>query len=112
MVVIDLHPLGTLPQADFHGPGAPGGKGTSGRHIQQVDGGAGDGLEPLAIAIQRGNGVEQSLGVFMLWVIENLVSGALLADGAGVHDDDLVTHLGHNAQIVGDHDDGHAQLLL
>ena len=48
----------------------------------------------------------------MLGVVENLIGGALLTDGAGVHDDDLVTQLGHNAQIVGDHDDGHAQFLL
>ena len=48
----------------------------------------------------------------MLGVVEDLVSSALLADGAGVHDDDLVTHLGNNAQVVGDHNDGHAQLSL
>ena len=48
----------------------------------------------------------------MLGIVEDLVSSALLADGAGVHNDDLVTHLGHNAQVMGDHDNCHAQFLL
>ena len=48
----------------------------------------------------------------MAGIVEYLVRRALLADGAGVEHDDFVAHLGHHAQIVGDHDDGHAQLFL
>ena len=48
----------------------------------------------------------------MARVVEDLLGRATLAVAAGVHDHDLVAHLRHDAQVVGDHDDGHAHLLL
>ena len=84
MAVIDLHPLTAFPEADLHGRLAPGCKGTTLGHIQQIDGGAGDGLQPLTIIVHRGNGAHQALGVLMLGVIEDLISSTLLTDGAGI----------------------------
>ena len=48
----------------------------------------------------------------MLRIVEDLIHGAALADAARVHHDDLVAHVGDDAQVVRNHDDGHAQLLL
>ena len=44
--------------------------------------------------------------------LEELVDGRLLGDASGVHDDDLVRDLRDDAEIVRDHDDRHAVLLL
>ena len=48
----------------------------------------------------------------MAGVIEDLVGGALFAYRARVHNDYLVAHLRHNAEVVGYHDYSHAQLVL
>ena len=61
--------------------------------------------------VQLGDGVDQTLGVLVTRLVEDLVGGAVLHDVAGVHDGDLLAHGSHNAQIMGDHDDAHAQLL-
>ena len=44
--------------------------------------------------------------------IENIVCGSVLNDLSGVHNGNLVTHAGYHAQVVGDHDNRHSQLLL
>ena len=112
MHIVDDHPLRPLTDAHLHGRVAAGREGTASRHVQQVDGGTGDGLEPRTGGVGRGDGPQQALGILMLGTVKDLVGGALLADGAGIHDDDLVAQLRHHAQVMGDHDDGHAQLLL
>ena len=48
----------------------------------------------------------------MRGAVENVVGRASLADSSAVHDDDLVSHLSDDAQIVGNDDDGHVELLL
>ena len=48
----------------------------------------------------------------MLRVVEDLARGAALADSAAVHDDDIVAHVGNNAEIVRDKNDCHAELFL
>ena len=45
-------------------------------------------------------------------VVEDLLNGAVFHDLAGVHDGHAVCHVGHNTQVMGDVDDGHAQLFL
>jgi hypothetical protein len=39
-------------------------------------------------------------------------TGPGLGDAAGIHDDDVVAHVGDDAEVVRDEDDGHAELLL
>ena len=112
MELVDVHALGRLADADLHGVLATRGEGASLGEVQEVDGRASDGLELLAHGVERGDGAQQALGVLVLGVVEDLLGGAALAVGAGVHDHDLIAHLGDDAQVVGDHDDGHAQLLL
>ena len=48
----------------------------------------------------------------MAGVVKNIVAGASFHDFTGVHDNDIVRHIGHDAEVVGNHDDGHAQALL
>ena len=43
---------------------------------------------------------------------EDLFAGARLHDLARVHDVDPVGHIGHDAQVVGDEDDGEVTLFL
>lgn len=50
--------------------------------------------------------------VFVPRIVEISSAVPRSQNGARVHDDDLVTHVGDSAQIVGDHDDGHAELRL
>ena len=44
---------------------------------------------------------EEALGVLMTGVVKNFVRRPLRADAAGVHDDNLVTQLGDDAEIRG-----------
>ncbi len=54
---------------------------------------------------EHGNGGEQSLGVVLLRVGEQLVHGRLLDDLALVHHHDAVGEVGDHAHVVGDEDD-------
>ena len=45
-------------------------------------------------------------------VIVDLINAALLDDAAGIHDSDIISNLGHNAEIVRDVDHGEILLLL
>ena len=54
---------------------------------------------------------QQRLGVRVLRRREGLLHGAALDDLAGVHHRDLVDHLRHDAEVVGDQEDRHAELL-
>ena len=62
--------------------------------------------------LHPGNGPDQAFGVLVAGIIENFVRRAALAHLARVHDDDFIAHIGDHAQIVSDHDDGHAHFLL
>ena len=48
----------------------------------------------------------------MLWQREDAIGAAVLHDPPGVHHPDLVRGLGHNSEVVGDDDDGHAETAL
>ena len=48
----------------------------------------------------------------MLRLQQDLVDGAVLDDPAGVHDHDVVDHLGDDAEVVGDEHERRAGLLL
>ena len=112
MGIAELGARGHLAQTDLHAVLAAGRKGATGRRIQQIHRGTLDGHKALVLCgVQLGDGVDQTLGVLVTRLVEDLVGGALLHNVAGVHDGDLLAHGSHNAQIVGDHDDAHTQLL-
>ena len=54
----------------------------------------------------------QPLGVGVLGVLVDFPGGAGFDNPAQVHHGHPVAHFGHGAQVVGDEEDGHAQLLL
>ena len=64
------------------------------------------------VQVQARHRVHQRPGVGVVRVVEDVVAAALFDDLARVHDDDVIGHIGHDTQVVGDHDDGHAELLL
>ena len=99
-------------QADLHAVVAAGSEGAARGQVGQVHRGTGDGDQLVVSAVQGGNGTKQALGVLVTGIVENLIHRAPLADPAGVHDNDLVAHIGDHAQVVGNHDDGHAHFLL
>ena len=72
----------------------------------------GDGLQTILAVLDVGQGVEQTLGIGVSGVAEYVGQRAPLHDAAGVHDRHLVTDLGNDAQIVGDHDHRGAVLGL
>ena len=112
MIVVDLHAFAPLPQTDLHRRVAARGKRTAGGHVEKVDRRAGDRLELLPGICRRRDRPHQAFGIFMARIIEDLVRRALLADRAGVHDDDFVAQLRDDAEVMRDHDDRHAHLPL
>src|SRR5262245_20295966 len=58
------------------------------------------------------NRFEQSHGVRMLRVAKEILGRALLYDAAGVHHDDTLANLGYHAKIMGDQNDGRAEILV
>ena len=48
----------------------------------------------------------------MAGIVENILCSSALADSSAVHNNNLIGHLRDNAQIMGNDDDRHAQLLL
>ena len=67
---------------------------------------AGYGLEPVRRFAEVGQGAEEALGVGVQRLAEHLVYRAVLDDFARVHGGDLVAVLGHEAEGVGDEEDG------
>ena len=60
----------------------------------------------------RGRAARSSSGVGMARPAEQRRGGGLLDDAPGIHHHHLVAHLGNHAEIVGDEQQGHAQLAL
>ena len=89
-----------------------GGKGVALYLVKQVWGASGNGVKPLLVGVQIRQSGEQSPGVGVAGVVVNLVNGSLFDDFARVHNVHEVGNLCHNAEVVGDVDNGNAQLVL
>ena len=59
----------------------------------------------------RGRRAQQPHGVWVLWIVEHLVAGALLHDPTGVHHADPITQRADDAEVVGDQQHGGVALL-
>ena len=102
-----------LSQADLHAVLTAGGEFTSFGRIQKIHRVTLDGDQLLMLrAVQTGDTLQQALGIFMLRMVEDLVTGTGLHDTTGIHDCNTVTHARHDTQVMGDHDDRHTQLVL
>jgi len=62
--------------------------------------------------IKRWNGLEQPLCIRVLRIRINLLDRASLDDLSGVHDDDPITHLRNDTQVVCDEQYRHTSSLL
>src|SRR5215216_3111931 len=65
----------------------------------------------LARFVESRNRLQQAKRVRVARVVEDFVRRARFNDVAGVHDVDAVRNPGDDAQVVGDHDDRHTELL-
>ena len=74
----------------------------AGRQIIQSRRVARDGSQLRAGFGNVGECLQQALGVGMLWIVENGIAVGVFGHGAAVHDQHIVTHFGHQAQVVGD----------
>ena len=66
--------------------------------------------EPDALALELRECPQQSLGVWVLGTVEELLRPRLLDELARVHDGDIISGLGNDAHVVGD--DDHPHLVL
>ena len=64
------------------------------------------------VALDVGHAGEQAPRVGHPRVREDFLARAVLDRAAGVHDQDVVGHLGHHTQVVGDDDDRRVELAL
>ena len=62
------------------------------------------------VEVEARQAAQQSPGVRVERLIEDRVHRALLHDVPGVHDQDVVAHLGDDAQVVRDQDDRRVEL--
>ena len=84
-----------------------------GGFFQQVGRQALDGNQTfLAGGVDLGQRFQQTHRIRMGCLLVQVSDGRQLDDEPGVHDDDLVHHAGDDAQVMGDPDDGHAELLF
>ena len=85
MVVVDDHFLCLMGQTNLHTTLTARGEGATVGHIQQVNGGAADGLQSAAVVRNGGDGTHQTFGIFVFGIVEDLVGSAALADLAGLN---------------------------
>src|SRR5690606_25851348 len=62
--------------------------------------------------VEAGYRVQQGTQIRLLRVTEDVVQGAALHHLPMIHDDDLISHVGHDAEVVGDHQYRHAEFGL
>ncbi len=63
-----------------------------------------------SVAPSRGTEARRPSGVGMTRMPENLAHGRLLDLPPGIHDDDALRHLGDDAEVMGNENDGGADL--
>ncbi len=107
-----FHP-GVFLGAAFYGVVAAGVEGAAGGHAGGVGDVAGDLGEfaSFSAGVEAGDGAEKAEGVGVFGVAVEVFGGCHLADLAGVHDADAVGVSGDDSEVVGDHEEGGAELL-
>lgn len=73
---------------------------------------AGDGVELTSFFVICGDAFQEGAGVGVAGAIEKMMRGGGFDDAARIHDVDVVADLGDDAEVVGDEDDGGAELFL
>ena len=88
------------------------GKGAAGRQGRQVGHLARYRVNALRLPANARDAAQQSLGIGVLRIVDDLIHGAALDDPAGIHDGDAVAELGSKRQVVGDQDDAGAVVAV
>ena len=71
-----------------------------------------DFAQPILCLIQGWNARNQTTGVGVLWMIQNIVSATLFDDAPCVHDSDTIGHFADRAHVVCDQNDRCTKLPL
>ncbi len=87
-------------------------EGASRRQVHRIGNQAGDRLEFRAPVLNVRQGVEKAPGVGVAQVVEDVGQRAVFHDAPGVHDAHGVAHLGHDSQVMRDHEHGHSGVFL
>ena len=102
-----------LAQANLHTCFATRCKRTTCRRVQKIHRSSFDRNQSLMfLGIQSRDRTDQSLGIHMVWTIENIICRTILDDSSCIHNRNAVTHGSNNTQIMCDHDDRHAEFVL
>ena len=108
-----VHQFRLLLKALLLGPLAPGGEGAALGRIGHVGGEALDGFQPLGLSgFQQRYRPDQSDGIGVMGVEQQIPLGGALHAAAGVHHEDVVGKLGDHTEVVGDDNHGVAHLVL
>ena len=87
------------------------GEAVADREVPRRGHGPGDLVEASGAGLDREDCAQQAASVLVSRVREQFLGRRLLDDLTGVHDGDLVGHLGNKRQVVGDEDHCESQLL-
>jgi hypothetical protein len=102
-----------LSPADVLGGWAARRKATAWRWIPEIRRAAADRFEPRAtVVFDSCDAGQQSLCVGMARIVEERVDVGPLDDTARIHNEDLIRHGGHNAEIMGDQQERSAHVAL
>ena len=113
MAVPEIRALRHFLFADFHTVSASGGKRAALGRIQQIGRRSGYGCQLLFVfQVKARYGFDQRPGIGMPWAVKNVRTLSLFHDHAGIHDRDILRQIRHNAQVMGDNDNGCIMLLL
>ena len=66
----------------------------------------------MLLRINSRNGTDQSLRIFMLWMIENILCSTIFNNLARIHDGNPLTHAGNHTKVMGNHNDCHTKTVL
>ena len=73
---------------------------------------SGDRLDLVGRFDDRGCSIDKAIGIRVYLSAENRIHIAVLHNASGVHNRHMVRRLGHDADIVGQQDEGGAQLFV
>ena len=82
------------------------------RKMQRIGNTAADDIQTFFLFAQLRQRFQETAGVGMQWFGKQLLGRSLFRHAGGIHHDDLVGILSHNAQVMSDHHNAHALLPL
>lgn len=112
MMGSDGHQGGLRNRAGGTDDGASRCKAASGGPLARAGHVAGESVQAVQITPDFGDRADQRPGVRVRWAGDELLGGSLFDDLSGIHHGNPLGDVRNETEIVGDHQDGHAHLLL